>query len=198
MDRRSRTCLVAVLTLAGGIRAAGLEGSVTDIAGRPLHQAVVHLGAIEGRTFEAPSVTRQIDQRGLRFRPHVLVVQAGTRVEFLNSDMLLHNVFSPPGCEEGFQLGTWPTGQSRSWTFDRPCTAVLLCNVHPEMEAYVVVTETPYFSITDEAGRYSIPDVPGGTHRIIVWHERHAPSVETVAVADSLRMRRDFRLSPLE
>lgn len=87
-----------------------------------------------------------MDQKGLTFVPHVLPILVGTTVDFKNSDDVLHNVFTPSKAGDRFDLGTWGKGQMKSFTFKKPGEVVILCNVHPEMEAYIVVVETPYFA----------------------------------------------------
>ena len=88
----------------------------------------------------------------------------GTTVDFLNSDSVLHNVFTPEACAGTFNLGTWPQGETKSLTFNKACFAVLLCRVHPEMEAFVVAVPTPYFATAQADGSYRIPDVPDGSY----------------------------------
>ena len=56
---------------------------------------VVYVDAIAGKTFAAPKDHPVIDQKGLMFAPHIVVVQQGTTVDFLNSDNVAHNVFWP-------------------------------------------------------------------------------------------------------
>ena len=92
-----------------------------------------------------------MDQKNLAFVPHVLPVVVGTTVDFLNSDQVLHNVFTPDKCAGKFNLGTWPKGETRSVKFDQTgCSPVMLCNVHPEMEGFVVVLQNPYAGVTDK------------------------------------------------
>ena len=89
-----------------------------------------------------------IDQKGLMFTPHIVAIEQGTTVEFLNSDKVAHNVFwiSVGGNKKlGHNLGTWPKGEKRAFKFDNPGAIPLLCNVHPEMSGYIVVSPTPYF-----------------------------------------------------
>jgi hypothetical protein len=102
----------------------------------------------------------------------VLPVLVGTTVDFVNSDSVLHNVFTPDKCAERFNLGSWPQGQTRSYTFKQPCEATLLCNVHPEMEAFVVVVPTPYVAVTDKSGAYVIENIPDGDYTVKVWHQK--------------------------
>jgi hypothetical protein len=59
--------------------------------------------------------------------------------------------------------------------FDRPGVCFLFCNIHPEMSAVVMVLDTPYFAVSDKAGRYAIADVPGGRYMVNIWHERARP-----------------------
>jgi plastocyanin len=115
-----------------------------------------------------------IDQKGLLFIPHVVTVPVGSTVDFLNSDSVAHNVFwtGIGGNKKlGHNLGTWPKGEKRSFKFDNPGVVSVLCNVHPEMSAYVVVVPSSYFATTDANGAYTIANVPDGAHNITVWHE---------------------------
>lgn len=111
-----------------------------------------------------------MDQHGLRFVPHVLAIQAGTTVEFANSDPLAHNVFSISSPKR-FNLGLFGRGTSRRVKFDQPGIVQLLCNVHQEMSAFIVVVKGPYFARTENDGSFHIDNVPSGRHRLRVWHE---------------------------
>ncbi|MDE3104790.1 MAG: carboxypeptidase regulatory-like domain-containing protein, partial [Acidobacteriota bacterium] len=115
-----------------------------------------------------------MNQKGLMFEPHILAVQQGATVEFLNSDSVAHNVFwqSVGGNKKlGHNMGTWPTGEKRDFKFDQPGAIPLLCNVHPDMAGYIVVSPTPYFATTDKTGEYKIANVPDGTYTVTVWNE---------------------------
>ncbi len=131
----NRNILVLIAVIAGfslAADAATISGKVSGVAG----QSVVYVEAIAGKTFPAPAQHPVVDQKSLVFQPHVTVVQAGTNVEFLNSDSVAHNVFwtSIGGNKKlGHNLGTWPKGEKRSFKFDTPGAVPVLCNVHPEM-----------------------------------------------------------------
>ena len=171
--KKSRFLIFAlVLGTTGPLLAGEITGKVTIAGMRHNADAVVYIDAIPGKTFDAPEEHVTIDQKGMVFDPHVLPVLEGTTVDFLNSDPFLHNVFTPDKCAEKFNLGSWPQGETRSYTFAEPCVAVLLCNVHPEMEAFVVAAPTPYFSVTERSGAYVIEDVPDGTYTVKVWHPK--------------------------
>jgi plastocyanin len=186
----------AVVALIGGLGVASwagdIEGKVSGMKG----QSVVYVDAIAGKTFPAPKDHPVIDQKGLLFAPHIAVVQQGTTVEFLNSDNVAHNVFWPSvggDKKAGHNLGTWPKGEKRPFTFDKAGAVPLFCNVHPDMAGYVIVSPTPYFAETDESGNYKIKDVPDGSYTLTVWHEGAKNQSKPVTVAGGAKA--DFTLS---
>jgi hypothetical protein len=129
------------------------------------------------------------DQKHMTFVPHVLVVLKGSTVDFLNSDPVGHNVYWPSiGGDKKLHsnLGTWPQGQTKSFTFNDLGAAPLLCNVHPEMAGYVVVVPTPYFATTSKDGSFEIKDVPDGSYTLKTWSEEGKPSTQAVSVSGSV------------
>jgi plastocyanin len=160
-----------VLVLGAASAWAGtINGKVSGTSGR----SVVYVDAIPGKTFPAPKERPVVDQKGLAFSPHVISVQQGTTVEFLTSDSVQHNAFWPSvggDKKASHNMGTWPKGEKRAFTFPKAGVVPLMCNVHPEMSAFIVVAPTPYFAETDDAGNYTIKDVPDGSYKLVVWHE---------------------------
>jgi hypothetical protein len=73
----------------------------------------------------------------------------------------------------------------RQQLFDKPGVVTLLCNVHAEMSAYVIVTETPYFAVTDKTGRFTLKAVPPGKYVLKIWHEKSKPASIEIEVGDS-------------
>jgi plastocyanin len=160
--------VVAALSMAAW--AGDIEGKVTGMKGK----SVVYVDAIAGKTFPAPKDHPVMDQKGLMFSPHIMAIQQGTTVEFLNSDTVQHNAFwtAISGDKKaGHNLGTWPKGEKRPFTFAKAGVVPVLCNVHPEMTGYVIVSPTPYFAETDDSGNYKIKDVPDGSYTVTAWHE---------------------------
>ena len=180
---RKSLLVIAVLAIGSPLSAGDLHGKVACKGVRNCADAVVYVGAIPGKSFPAPKDHAKMDQKNLVFSPHVLPVLVGTTVDFLNSDAVLHNVFTPEACAEKFNLGTWPQGQTKSYTFQKECAAVLLCKVHPEMEAYVVAVPTPYFGQVKADGTYQIADVPDGSYTVKAWHPKLKASEKPVTVA---------------
>jgi len=158
--------------------------------------SVVWVEAVAGQTFPAPAKPVVIDQKALTFQPHVAAVQQGTTVEFQNSDKVQHNIFWPNVAgnkKMGHNMGTWPMGEKRAFKFDTPGLVPLLCNVHPEMSAYVIVSPTPYFALADADGNYKLSDVPNGSYTVSAWHEGMKITSKPVAVSGEAKQ--DFTLA---
>jgi len=176
------TQLCAAGTLSGKVSgtAAGSVVWVDDPSAKP----------------EVPGKPFVIDQKGLLFIPHVLVVPVGATVDFLNSDSVAHNVFwtGISGNKKlGHNLGTWPKGEKRTFKFDNPGVVPLLCNVHPEMSAYVVVVSSSHYATTDANGEYAIQNVPDGVKNVTVWHEGMKQQSKQVTVSGNTEA--DFTLT---
>ena len=172
----------ALLLLAAPLLGGDIHGKVTAKGVRDSANAVVYVDTIQGKTFPPPTAHAKMDQKNLQFLPHVLPVVVGTTVDFLNSDSVLHNVFTPDACADHFNLGTWPQGQTKNFTFKKACFAALLCKVHPEMEGFVAAVPTPYFAVTSPDGSYQIKDVPDGTYTVKVWHPKLKAATKSVTV----------------
>ncbi len=192
MKYKASVLMLVVAGLCIAASAGDIEGKATGMKGK----SVVYVDTIAGKTFPAPKEHPVIDQKGLMFSPHIVVVQQGTTVDFLNSDNVAHNVFwTAVGSDKkaGHNLGTWPKGDKRPYTFDKPGAVPLLCNVHPEMAGYLIVSPTPYFAETDDAGNYKIKDVPDGSYTLVVWHEGAKSQSKPVTVAGGAKA--DFTLT---
>lgn len=150
-----------------------IKGSVT-IGGRPTGDAVVSLEGFprQANTPLSAASKAVVDQKELQFIPRVIAIIVGKTVDFPNNDKTFHNVYSNSEAKK-FDLGLYASGQSRSVNFNKPGVVKILCNVHPNMEAYVVVKEHPFFSVSDARGNYSIGTAPLGKYRVEVWHPQY-------------------------
>jgi plastocyanin len=177
---------LAALFLASYAMAGDVKGKV---AVQGLHSAeniAVYVDAIPGKKFDPPAQHVTIDQRKMAFVPKVAVVLQGTTVDFLNSDSVGHNVYWPSiggNKKLAHNLGTWPKGEKKSFQFNDPGAASLLCNVHPEMSGTLVIVPTPYFAVTDVDGTFEIKNVPPGTYTLKTWSEDGKVTTQSVTVA---------------
>jgi plastocyanin len=166
-----RVSLLAVSLLVLTVSAAGspaLDLHGTARAGdRPQPNAVLWLETANATP--SPEGKRPVlDQRNLSFSPHVLVVRVGAWVDFPNNDRVFHNVFSFRDGKK-FDLGLYPVGVQKPVQFDKPGLSRIFCNIHPNMAAYVLAVDSPFFSVTDERGAFTIPLVPTGTFTYHAW-----------------------------
>ena len=188
--------IVPASIVLAAVTAAAHGGTIHGKVAGAKGESVVYVEAIAGKTFPAPTQRPVIDQKGLMFTPHILVVQEGATVEFLNSDSVAHNVFwSAVGGNKklGHNLGTWPQGEKRSFKFDNPGAVPLLCNVHPDMSAFIIVSPTPYFAKTDKTGEYKIENIPDGSYTVTAWNEGTKPRSSQVNVSSDTKL--DFTLT---
>ena len=158
-----------LMLVASCVAAATVEVQLNDETGKPLANAVVFLESREARQASKPLQNVMIAQAAKQFDPMVTVVTAGTSVQFPNRDKVRHHVysFSPT---KTFELKLYAGMEANPVVFDKSGIAVLGCNIHDNMAAWVVVVETPYFARSAEAGKVTLANVPAGNYRLRVWH----------------------------
>ena len=212
MKRFTYMCLAAglvftVVTLFGpSAEASSVSGTVDVVGtilktegGKSAKDVIVYLEKADGGNYPTPSKEHAIiDQVGSVFIPHVLPIQRGTTVEFINSDTFEHNVFSVDDCCK-FDLGNFPGGARGSHAFTDTGEAVMLCKLHPEMAAYVVVLETPYFAIAEidgetQSGTYTIENVPPGKYLLKVWNKKTESPGQEVTVSEGEDLQANIEL----
>jgi plastocyanin len=157
-------------------------GTVTTQPPNLRGQSVVYLE--DGPKEDAPShlQTVTIANRQMNFIPYVSVAAVGSKVVFTNEDPFPHNVFSPDG--EKFNMGNTPQNGAHYRIFKTAGAYSLLCNLHPGMLGYVVVTPSTWFARTDSKGKFEMKHVPSGTYRVTAWAPRQTPVTQSVTVAD--------------
>jgi plastocyanin len=128
---------------------------------------------VRGAPYRGPLPARHVTMRqeNETFVPRVLAITRGTTVEFSNDDPFFHNVFSLSGAAT-FNLGRYPSGQSREVTFNKPGVVKVFCQIHSHMTATILVLDHPYFGVPDADGRFDLPNIPAGDYTLVGWHER--------------------------
>jgi plastocyanin len=183
MAAKTAIAVSLALVLIGAVRANDIKGKVSVQGIKTAENIAVYVDVIADKKFDAPKDHIVIDQRKMAFLPHVVAVQQGTTVDFLNSDPVGHNVYWPSisgNKKLSHNLGTWPKGDKKPFQFNDLGTVSLLCNVHPEMSGYVVVVPTPYFAITDKDGNFEIKNVPAGKYTLKTWSEDGKTTTQAV------------------
>ena len=176
------------MALAGVGRANEIKGKVSVQGIKSAENIAVYVDGLAEKKFDAPKDHVVVDQHKMAFIPHVVVVQQGTTVEFLNSDSVGHNVYWPSisgNKKLAHNLGTWPKGEKKPFQFNDLGVASLLCNVHPEMSGYVVIVPTPYFAVTDKDGNFEIKNVPAGKYSLKTWSEDGKPTTQAIDISSA-------------
>jgi plastocyanin len=191
IDVRHAALILACGLLTGASDVPGtIHGQVLRAPAASLADFVVSVEDLQGG-FSSPKDVAFMDQKELKFVPHVLVIPVGTTVEFPNSDIVSHNVFSISPAKR-FNLGLYVRGTIRRITFDQPGIVELLCNVHLDMSGYIVVLANPYFSRVAPDGTYRITGVPPGRHRLRCWSDSIEPQEVEVEVRPGAVVHADF------
>jgi plastocyanin len=156
--------------------------------------SVVYLESAPRGAFEPSDRPRaRLDQRNEAFHPYVLAIQAGTLVDFPNSDPFFHNVFSLSKPQR-FDLGRYPQGRSRSVRFDTPGIVRVFCDIHSHMSAYILVFAHRFFAATDTEGRFSIDGIPAGSYSVSVWIDGKVRQTRSVSIPAEGVAEADFEV----
>ena len=149
------------------------------------------MGAVEPSP--APVV---MDQVGCRYIPHVVALVEGGTVEFRNSDGTMHNIHTMPAVvgNEPIDISQGAKGAPVTKTFTRPETMIpVRCNNHPWMNAFINVSATPFFAVTDADGRFGISGLPPGRYTLAAVHEKMGEQDMAVTVEPDEKAKTDFR-----
>jgi plastocyanin len=144
-----------------------------------------------------PPMRTRIVQRGEQFIPSVTAVTVGSTVDFPNEDPFFHNVFSLSRART-FDLGRYPSGESRARSFPKTGIVKVYCDIHSHMSALIMVLDHPWFTIPNEAGAFTLPPVPPGDYTLVAWHERIGEQRQRIRVAPGETVRTAFTLPVLE
>ncbi len=154
---------------------------------------VVIMLKVEGATAKPAEKPLVLDQKTCRFEPHVTVIPVGTTVEFANSDSVSHNVHTYAKKNEPMNK-TIPAGAKETQKLDLVDQIEIKCDIHPWMNGWLVVTDTPHFAVSGPDGSFSVAGVPAGTHKVDYWHESLGRGTGEVVVkedgtADALALK---------
>src|SRR5439155_240189 len=153
----------------------GKEKNAEDLLASPqggIRNAVVWLDKAPPGTIAAtPPATATMDQKDCLFAPRVVIVPAGGRIDFLNSDRLLHNLHSTPSNNPPFNR-TQPKGRTITISFSQPEIIRVTCDLHSWMRGWVVVADHPFYALTDGEGQFTLQGLPTGRYTLRAWQER--------------------------
>ena len=182
MNMRWLTWLLLWLPMSS-LLAAELRLQLTDTNGAPIPEVAVALVPASG-VERPPAQTAIIDQVNKEFVPYLSVVQAGALVRFPNSDNIRHHVYSFSEANK-FELKLYSGEPSHPVPFAREGIVVLGCNIHDRMIAYVLVVDSPYFTVLQNQTEARL-QAPAGAYQLLIWHPgMNAPMQESVQLSDT-------------
>src|ERR687892_282469 len=159
-----------------------------------LANAVVTITDIKtGKKIDTKKVT--LDQKECEYHPHVLAFPAGTTVEILNPDGILHNVHSYSKVNSPFNMAQPKFKKTLDVKIDKPEAVEVKCDVHGWMHGWLVATENPYFAVIDNSGAFKLTDVPAGNYTVEVWHEKLGKSTQKVTVKAKEEAKVNFEVA---
>jgi plastocyanin len=167
---RSFLLVLAFVSAVSPLAAAPLSVRVIDATGRPVRDAVVTLHP-SGGAARAPHSGGKftVAQQNLQFRPFLTIVPVGADVSFPNLDPTKHHVYSFSAAKK-FELKLFAKDQSRTVHFDKSGVVALGCNIHDQMSAFIVVTDSAWTARTNAQGMVTFADAPNAPARLTVWH----------------------------
>ena len=154
----------------------------------------VKSGLDSAYTFDPPAKPVELVQQGCIYAPRVLGVRVGQAIDIVNADATMHNVHALPMVNQEFNKSQ-PRKDERMqhvFTVPEPEMVRFMCNVHGWMTSYVGVMEHPYFAVSDDAGKFEIPNLPPGTYTVEAWHEKFGRRQAQVTVADKQAQTASF------
>jgi plastocyanin len=176
MSKLSKTLILASLALSS-TALADVTGTVDAKPSKFLKDTIVYVKSVPGTKLTAK--TFEVDQQGMAFSPHQVLLAVGDTVKFHNHDKVDHNVMSPEG---KYDLGNWGTGGTKEQVFKTEGVFSQICKIHPEMLAYVFVGQNRFAAQVDDKGAYKIAGLPAGTYSLEIWNPKLKAAAQTIKV----------------
>jgi plastocyanin len=158
----------AVLAIGPAAGQPSVAGTVTSADGKAVADAVVFVRDPLPAATSHPN-PQIVDQVNKTFVPEVLPIVVGTLVHFPNHDQIHHHVYSFSPAKT-FELPLYKGEDAAPVLFDKVGVVKIGCNIHDWMSGVILVLPTPYFTVTDRDGRFTLSDLPGGTYTLSAWH----------------------------
>jgi plastocyanin len=168
------------------VEACGKEKTKDDLvvaSGGGIENVAVVVKAAKGKALTVPTDPVTFDQKGCEYHPHVLAFPAGSTVQVLNPDGVLHNVHVQGKVTPEANRAMPKFQKKIDWKVEKAEWPIAVkCDAHPWMHAYWMSMDQPYFAVTDADGNFKIADLPAGDYEVEVWHEVLGKSTQKVTI----------------
>src|SRR5262249_51468839 len=163
----------------------GADGGIAD--------AVVSVTNIEKG---APLVVVRgikFDQQGCEYVPHVMAFPAGSSIDIVNSDGILHSIRTDPKNNPPLDMAQPGFKKVITVSVSHPDLIEVGCDAHNWMRGWWFVADNPYYAVTDTHGRFTIKNIPPGTYALKVWQEKLGTQTREVTVPPGKTVTADFK-----
>ncbi|MGB2667453.1 MAG: carboxypeptidase regulatory-like domain-containing protein [Candidatus Acidiferrum sp.] len=166
--------------------------------GNSLRNVVVYISAGDNDNSPTARPAAVFDQQDCHYTTHVLAVRVGQEVTVSNSDAFSHNIHPLARINREWNKMQLPGTPPFSYAFDHEEFIPIKCNIHPWMQGYFVVLKTGHFSVTDDDGHFSLPNLPPGHYVVTAWHETFGTQSKEINVSEgeSLSLNFTFTAKP--
>lgn len=151
--------------------------------GGGLKNVVVYVSAGAPEQSGPPAQPVSVEQKGCRFAPHIVVMQANQEVRVMNEDATTHNIHPLASVNREWNKAQPPGTPPLEETFAREEFISVKCNIHSWMHSYFVVLKTPYYSVSNDNGTFWLENLPPGKYTVTAWHEVYGKQTQEVTVS---------------
>jgi plastocyanin len=181
------------------VEVCGKEKTKDDLvvaSGGGIEDVAVVVKAAKGKALVVPTDPVAFDQKGCEYHPHVLAFPAGSTVQVLNPDGVLHNVHVQGKVNPEANRAMPKFQKKIDWKVEKAEWPIAVkCDAHPWMHAYWMSMDTPYYAVTDANGTFKIGDLPPGDYEVEVWHPILGKKTEKVSIKPKEDTKVDWSLS---
>jgi plastocyanin len=167
-------------------------------ANNSLRNVVVYISSGDSENMPLPSTPVMFAQQGCHYTTHVLAIREGQEVKISNDDPFSHNIHPLAKINREWNKMQPPGTPPFSYAFDHQEFIPIRCNIHPWMQGYFVVLKTSHFAVTDEEGRFALPNLQPGHYVVTAWHEMYGTQTQEVTIgpAESQSLEFTFTAHP--
>lgn len=140
------------------------------------------------------ATTGWIYNEGFQFKPFFQVLSLGGTVNVINKDPTLHNTHLAHAYTL-FNVAVPLPGIRVQRTLSKAGVFSVRCDLHPNMRAWLFVTENPYYAVLETGGSFHIDGIPAGEHLVHIWDPETGERVRLLRFAPGETRR--FSLSEL-
>ncbi len=123
-----------------------------------------------------------LDQKECIYTPRVVLSPAGADLNILNNDGILHNIHTYSEANPSINKAQPKFRKKMTQNFAQSETIRVECDAHSWMKGWLVVTDHPYYAVTDASGAFELADVPAGSYTLRIWHETLGELTQDVTV----------------